>query len=84
MCAWFATHNRPIANVRIQEPENAMVVFVFEEQIAAAIEAHKASKELTADCADSTHRITYALLRARTHGNTAIRPALQALEARQG
>ena len=36
-----------------------MVVFIFEEQIAAAIEAHKPQKELTADCADSTPSTTY-------------------------
>ena len=35
-----------------------MVVFIFEEQIAAAIEAHKPQKELTADCADSTASAT--------------------------
>jgi hypothetical protein len=35
-----------------------MVVFIFEEQIAAAIEAHTPQKELTADCADSTASAT--------------------------
>ena len=35
-----------------------MVVFIFEEQIAAAIAAHKPQKELTADCADSTPSTT--------------------------